>query len=101
MELVYIAGAFRNETYWGMYQNVRRAEQKALELWSQGYAVICPHLNTANFQGALPDRVWLEGCLEIVKRCDTIYMMRGYKLSEGSVKELKLAHDLGRTILYE
>ena len=63
--------------------------------------MICPHLNTAHFQGALPDDVWLKGCLELVKRSDALYMLSGYLDSKGSVEELELAEKLGKEIYYE
>lgn len=59
MKLVYLAGPFRGPTKWDVVQNIRRAESYALEIWKLGAACICPHLNTANFDGALPDQVWV------------------------------------------
>lgn len=100
-KVIYIAGAFRAPTHWGIVQNVRRAEEKALELWKSGWVVICPHLNTANFQGACPDKVWLNGCLEILRRCDAIYMLLGWETSHGANKEWTLAKELKLEIIYE
>ena len=101
MRVIYVAGPFRAPTHWGIVQNVRRAEEKALELWKTGYVVICPHLNMANFQGVCSDKIWLNGCLEIIRRVDAIYMMRGYENSKGSMDELALAKELGLEIIYE
>lgn len=68
MRVVYIAGPFRAENAWEIEQNIRRAEEAALELWRAGAAVLCPHTNTRYFQGAAPDHVWLEGDLELLRR---------------------------------
>jgi len=101
MQLIYVAGRFRSDTHYQIHLNIIHAEARALDLWKQGWAVICPHLNTQNFQGECADDVWLNGCLEIVKRCDAIYMLKGWELSEGSKEELKLAQELGLEVYYE
>ena len=101
MRVIYVAGKFRDDSYWGMIKNIRQAELAAFELWEKGWVVICPHLNTTNFQGGLPDKVWLEGNLELLRRSDAIYMLKNYLTSEGALAELKLASDLGLEVLYE
>ena len=101
MKVVYVAGAFRAKTQWGIMQNVRNAEDASLRLWKQGYAVICPHTMTQHFQDECPDRVWLEGCLEILRRCDVIYLVKGWQESEGSKEEYQLAQQLGLEVIIE
>ncbi len=101
MKVIYVAGPFRSDSAWGIEQNIRRAEESALELWLDGWAVICPHTNTRFFQGAAPDDVWLKGCLEILARCDAIYMIKGWANSSGSLSELAMATKLGLKVLYE
>jgi len=91
MKLVYTAGAFRAPTAWGIHENIRRAEAWALEIWKQGAVALCPHLNTANFQGAMPDHTWLEGDLEMLKRCDAVFMIPYWERSEGARKEREVA----------
>jgi len=63
----------------------------AKELWRLGFTVICPHMNTALLDGACDDSAWLEGDLEILKRCDAVCTVPGYQSSEGSRAELKEA----------
>ena len=101
MKVIYIAGKFRAPTHWGIVQNVRKAEEMALLLWQSGWAVICPHLNTGNFQGACPDEVWMQGDLEILRRCDAICMLSNWRNSSGARQEHELAKKLGLEILYE
>lgn len=95
LKLVYIAGPFRAPDQWKQFQNIRRAETLAFEVWKLGAVAICPHLNTMHFQDALPDSVWLDGDLEIVKRCDAVVMVHGWEDSKGSLKERELAFKLG------
>ena len=101
IKVIYLAGPFRADTQWKIIQNVRRAEEASLKLWKIGYIVICPHTMTQNFQGECPDYVWLDGCIELLKRCDAIFLMRNYKQSIGSLEELKVAQELGLAIIYE
>ncbi len=87
MKVVYVAGPFRGPNSWEMEQNIRRAETLALEVWRLGAACICPHTNTRFFQGAAPDKVWLDGDLEIVTRCDAVLMTPDWSRSLGATAE--------------
>jgi hypothetical protein len=101
MKLLFISGPYRAETRTGVAQNIKRAREAALRLWSPDTAVICPHMNTAFMDGVQSDTVWLQGDLEILARCDAIYMLKGWKLSFGAVAEHQLATDLGLEVMYE
>lgn len=101
MRVIYIAGPYRNSTEWGLEENIQKAERAAVRLWRLGYAVICPHKNTAHFGGVCDDSVWLEGDLEIIRRCDAIYMLNNWQQSKGASNELELARELGLEIIYE
>lgn len=91
MKVVYIAGPFRGPNAWEVECNIRRAEALALEVWRMGVAVICPHTNTRFFDGAAPDKVWLEGDLEILKRCDAVLMTWDWAKSQGATAERHFA----------
>ena len=99
IKVIYVAGAFRAKTQWGIMQNVRKAEDASLKLWKLGYAVICPHTMTQHFQNECPDEIWLDGCLELLRRCDAIYLVEGWQDSEGSLEECELAQELGLVII--
>lgn len=89
--VVYVAGPFRAANSWDMEANIRAAETLALQAWRAGFAVICPHANTRFFQGAAPDEIWLEGDLEILKRCDAVLLTPTWKSSKGAVAEAATA----------
>lgn len=101
MKVAYVAGPFRGPTHWSIVQNVRRAELVALKYWRLGYAVICPHANTANFQGAAEDGIWLDGDVEILKRCDVLIAMDTWEKSSGAREEVRIAKELGIDIIYD
>jgi hypothetical protein len=91
MKLAFISGAYRADTVHGIVENIRKAEAASIECWRRGYAVICPHKNSALLDGVLPDKVWLDGDLEMLRRCDVVVMLPGWKQSAGSVKEYATA----------
>jgi nucleoside 2-deoxyribosyltransferase len=96
MKVAYVAGPFRAPNAWEIEQNIRRAEEVALEVWrTPGWCAICPHTNTRFFQGAAPDKIWLEGDLEILRRCDAIVLTKNWQKSSGTRAEVKLALTLG------
>jgi hypothetical protein len=92
MKIAYISGPYRADSPNGIYHNIQKARKVAIKYWGKGYAVICPHLNTAFMDGACPDHVWLEGDVEILKRCDLVVMMKGWEKSEGARHEYKVAN---------
>ena len=101
MQIAYIAGPYRSDTVHGIVENIRKAEKVAIKYWRKGYAVICPHKNTALFDGLMPDDTWLKGDLEILKRCDAIVMMYGWELSSGARAELEYAIKNNIGVIYE
>ena len=103
MKLIYISGPYRDSRgEWYVKQNIRRAESAAEFVWQAGAVAICPHLNTAFF-GGLPgcgnDKIWLQGDLEIVRRCDAVFAIDRWQDSAGAKVEIELAESLGLPIL--
>jgi len=101
MRVAYIAGPYRGKTIADIVKNIRFAESYAVKYWNIGYCVICPHMNTALFDGHAPDTVWLAGGLELLRRSDVVVMIPGWQRSSGSIAELKLAEQLNKEIIYE
>ena len=85
MKVVYIAGPFRGPTNWDIERNIRQAQKLALGVWRLGAAALCPHTNAGLcFRGAASDGVWLDGCIELLKRCDGVLFHPEWRRSEGS-----------------
>ena len=104
--VAYISGPYRSDTIWGIKQNIDKAELCALVYWKKGYAVICPHKNTAFLDGVILNDEFIEGDLEFLQRMDpakgdTIVMMLDWKKSAGAVIEHDEAQGLGLRIAYE
>ena len=103
MKVIYIAGPYHSTCEWQLEEFLRHAEDAALKLWKEGWAVICPHKNTAHFGGAwgIPDSTWMEGDIEILKRCDAIYMLKRWEQSKGAKRELEVAIECRLEVIYE
>lgn len=100
MKVCYVAGPYRSKAgphdFYGTLQNIRAAEAVAIDLWRMGIAALCPHKNTACFDGAVEgDEIWLEGALEMMKRCDIVVMTPGWRESSGARKEYEVAEERG------
>jgi len=91
MKLAYISGAYRSKSINGIHDNIQKARQVSIEYWRKGYAVICPHTNTAFMDGACEDHVWIEGDLEMLRRCDVVIMLPDWEESEGARAEYEEA----------
>jgi hypothetical protein len=59
---------------------------------------VCPHANSEGFEGECPDSVWLEGDLELMRRCDAVILVDGWQKSQGTLAEIDLAHAIGLPI---
>lgn len=101
MKVVYIAMPYRSDTSRGIVENIRKAESIAIKYWQLGYAVICPHLNTALFDGILPEDVWLKGYISILAKCDVCIMGQGWEKSQGATAEHKYALSNNIKIIYD
>lgn len=91
MKVIYVAGPFRGANSWEMEQNIRRAEELSLAVWRAGFAALCPHTNTRFFQGAAPDKVWIDGTLELLRRCDAVVLTADWIRSTGARGEVREA----------
>ncbi len=100
MKVVYVAGPFRGPSAWEIEQNIRRAEELALEVWRSGAACLCPHTNTRFFQGAADDEVWLKGDLELLERCDAMILTEDWQRSSGARAEFAHAMSKGIQIFH-
>lgn len=91
MKVVYIAGKFRGNSAWEVELNIREAEELAFRVWKAGYVALCPHTNTRFFDGALPNHVWLDGDIELLKRCDALITATNWESSSGAKAEVAFA----------
>ena len=109
MKLIYVAGKYSGSNYSEIENNIRRAEKASMKLWARGWAVITPHLNTAHFEqyekvgsvNYITYNMMINGTMEMLKRCDAIFMLNDWAQSEGSIGEHQFAINNGYDIYYE
>jgi hypothetical protein len=101
MKVVYVAAPYRAPTPWGVEINIHRAKRAALEVWHAGAVALCPHANTAHFDGEAPDEVWLAGTLELMRRCDAVYVPGPRNISAGMRAEIDEATSLGMPVFMD
>lgn len=90
-KLVYIAGPYRAPTLWGVKRNIRAAMDAAVLVWRAGLWALCPHANTARMEGVTTDESFLAGTLEMMRRCDAVLLVPGWRNSAGARAEVEEA----------
>ena len=101
MRLIYTAGPYRADSWHGVFENILRAWSAARDLWLKGWAVICPHANSILMDGPdIPAKMFIDGDLEIISRCDAVCMLPGWEKSEGAQIEYGLALELEMPIYF-
>jgi nucleoside 2-deoxyribosyltransferase len=101
MQVAFVAGPYRDQRgafYIG--DNIANARRIAAELWEMGFAVICPHLHTAHFNGLVDDQTFMDGLIEILLRCDVVVLLRDHEESEGTQAEIAAAKRAGIPVRY-
>ena len=96
MKLCYVATPYRGPNELVVEQNILNAKKAAVALM-QGtdYFPVSPVLNTGGFHhyekllGYRGDEYWLKGSLELLNRCDAIYMAPDWYYSGGCIKEIE------------
>jgi len=90
MKLIYIAAPYRATSIAQQQHNIAQAKIMAQYYWLKGYAVICPHLNSANFDGLVEDEQFIQSYKGILLKCDSAIFHPDWKTSEGSIAEMNL-----------
>lgn len=101
-KLLYIAGPY---TIGNTKENIRRAEMISVNLIRSGFHVITPHKNTAGYEkyedGNITYETWIGMDLDILSRCDAVYVLVNSEDSQGVKKEIEFARATGLPVIYE
>jgi nucleoside 2-deoxyribosyltransferase len=102
--IVYLAGPLRPKRDQTLEGNIQKACYVTLQLWHQGYTVICPHANSnlpySLAVKACSDERWLAGDLEILERCDAVIVLPEWEYSTGTLGEIAHAIDKNIPVYY-
>ena len=91
LPLIYIAGPFRGPTPLDVRRNVERARDLGLRVAQAGGYPVIPHTMTAEFDKQGEDQFWLDGTMEMLRRCDAIVMTKNWTTSAGACAEYQWA----------
>lgn len=94
-KLVYVIGAYSANDKNTIADHINEAENISIDLIRAGYHVITPHKNTAGYENYEDDKLtyqtWIDMDLNILSRCDAIFIMDNAKESKGSKIEIEFA----------
>jgi len=100
-KLLYVAGAYSGN----IEENIKKAEVASINLIRNGFHVMTPHKNTAGYEkyedGKITYETWLEMDLNLLSRCDAIYVLLNSDVSNGVKKEIEFALKRRMPIIYE
>lgn len=100
-KLLYVAGAYSGDTI----ENIKKAEEVSINLIRNGFHVVTPHKNTSGYEKYEEEnityRTWIDMDLDILSRCNAIYVMRNSQNSNGTQQEIEHAKKLNMPIIYE
>lgn len=89
MKVVYVAGPYRASNIFKQIHNIRRARRYARLMWWHGIVALCPHSNSAFFDDI--DDIILPGCIELMLRCDAMFVIPDSDKSSGVKAEIAAA----------
>ena len=95
--IVYVAGPYRGANAWDIERNIQRAEAISARLWEMGHVPVCPHLLTRNFAGLTDEQVFLDGLIELMRRCDCVLVIAR---SAGTDEEIIEATKVGLPVYW-
>lgn len=95
MRLVYIAGAYRAPTPWGVQKNIIAAAELAAKVHDAGMFAVCPHLNSAHMEGVASEEHFLVGTMELMKVCHAVILVSNWRTSSGALAEVAEATRIG------
>lgn len=87
MMVVYVAGPLRGN-FIQKRINIYRAKKMCRYLWKNKIIVYSPHLNSGWIDHPKTDPFVLPANIEILRRCDAIFCIEGWKDSQGTKEEL-------------
>lgn len=105
MKLIFVSMPYSALTPQDILCNIQAAEDVSIQLIKAGWAVYTPHKNTAGLEkyegeDGITKDTWYAEDLEILRRCDAIFMGPRWEHSGGANGELVEAQRIGLEIFY-
>lgn len=102
MKLIYIAGPYTARTRVETSAHVQRAREAAAEVAGLGLGLfpVCPHLLGDGYEDARAPGWWYAGTLELMRRCDAVLLLEGWRESKGARLEAEAARMAGLPLVH-
>lgn len=100
MKVIYVAGKYRAEHAYQIWRNVEVAREMSIKVWEMGHVAMSPHLNSMLFDGCASEQAFVDGTLELMRRCDAVLVCPGWQNSSGTRGEIAEAKRLGLPVFY-
>lgn len=106
MKLIYVSGKYTG-TPEQVLANIRVSELASLKLLNLDWAVLTPHKNTSGyekFEKQFPNldyNFFMDIDVEMLRRCDAIFMLENWVDSRGAKIELDFAIENNIPVFYE
>jgi len=103
MKLVFVCSPFRNPDLVEAAANVDYARYACFALTRCGLNPVAPHLLYPQYlhdNDEVERKLGLALARDLLKRCDEVHVFTGRGVSGGMAAEIKLAHKLGKKIIY-
>ncbi len=95
MKLIYIAGKYTAPSRCAIQANIQAAREAADAVARMGAFPVTPHLLGQGLEDAGDEQFWYDGTLELMLRCDAIFLVEGWDQSKGAREELTRAKEKG------
>ena len=106
MKMLFISGPYRSISPSQIHDNVYFARVAMIKAIEAGWAVICPHtmLSGSELLAAIDyirEDIYMNECLALLEKCDAIFMLKSWQLSEGAKTEHSWAQRWEKQIFYQ
>ena len=98
--LIYLAAKYTEIHPYLIQRNIDRARLCAQEVALLGCCPMTPPLIGSHFEGIQDYLWWGEAYMNLLRRCDGVFMVPGYQNSNGAMKELTEALRLEMPVFY-